>query len=288
MSTTAPPAYELHTPLGRPIPLLLDSPHSGTFYPEDFRANVPLALLRTAEDTHVDKLVASAVDVGAILLAANYPRAYIDCNRSAYDIDLAMLDQPWTLEAKPSDKARLGYGLIWRKLDSGEDIYDRKLSVAEVRSRIDRVHAPYWGALRKEAAYLRQKFGVLYHLNCHSMPARATYASHLARGTPHADIVLGDRDGSTCDPTFVELIAASFRKFGLTVKINDPYKGVEIVREIGHPQSNTHSVQVEVNRSLYMDEYTRERNEGFFQLQRAISEVLRSIAAFVNEKKLQT
>jgi N-formylglutamate deformylase len=287
MKTTSPPPYELSRPAGRQIALLLDSPHSGTYYPDDFAACAPLSLLRTAEDTYVEQLFASAVEAGATLLAANYPRAYIDCNRRSDDIDVTMLSDPWPTETSPSEKAKLGYGLIWKKLDSGESIYDRHLSVKELRSRIDRVYEPYWATLIREANDIHQKYGVLYHLNCHSMPAKATCASHLARGTPHADIVLGDRNGSTCDAEFVELTAEGFRRAGLSVKVNDPYKGVEIVRALGRPAHNRHSLQVEVNRTLYMDENTRQKKSDFIHLQLTISGVLRSLATFVEEQAEQ-
>jgi N-formylglutamate deformylase len=281
VSMTTPPPFELFRPAVKPIPLLLDSPHSGTFYPEDFASSARLSLLRTAEDTHVERLFANAVHIGATLLVANYPRAYVDCNRRADDIDPLLLNEPWPNESHVSEKSKLGYGLIWRKLDSGVEVYDRRLSAAEIQSRIDRVYRPYWGALCSEADHLHQKFGVLYHLNCHSMPARATHASHLPFGTPHADIVLGDRDGTSCDRALVELMASSFKAAGLSVKINDPYKGVEIVRAMGNAAHKKHSIQIEINRALYMDENTRETHRGFAELQQSIDKMLRTVAAYV-------
>jgi N-formylglutamate deformylase len=266
-----PPPFALRRPERAAIPLLLDSPHSGTFYPEDFRASAPLAALRTAEDTHVEALFADAVGLGATLICANYPRAYIDCNRRSDDIDEVLLDAAWPKAVSPSDKTKLGYGLVWRRLDDGSDIYSRKLDVREIQARIDCVHTPYWSALVGEADRLHRRFGVLYHLNCHSMPSRATCASHLPRGTPHADVVLGDRDGSTCDPAFVDALTHAFRAQGFSVKINDPYKGVEIVRAIGRPRERRHSVQIEINRALYMNEATRERSAQFDTLRAALN-----------------
>jgi N-formylglutamate deformylase len=286
-----PPPFVLRRPERAPIPLLLDSPHSGTFYPEDFRASAPLAALRTAEDTHVEALFADAVQLGATLLCAHYPRAYIDCNRRIDDIDESLLDAAWPTTISPSDKTKLGYGLVWRRLDDGSDIYSRKLGVHEIQARIDRVYTPYWNALVHEADQLHRRFGVLYHLNCHSMPSHATCASHLPRGTPHADIVLGDRDGSTCDPAFVDALAKAFRAQGFSVKINDPYKGVEIVRALGRPRERQHSVQIELNRALYMNETTRERSGEFEALRalldRALTRVISEVFS-IDHKKLSS
>jgi N-formylglutamate deformylase len=210
MITTLVDAYSLHLPSVEAIPLLLDSPHSGTHYPEDFAVSANRDTLRTAEDTHVEALFSHAPSIGATLLCARYPRTYIDCNRRVDDIDESMLDGTWPGKVNASEKTKLGYGLVWRLLDDGEDIYSRKLSIGELQHRIACAYAPYWAALRNEAARLHERFNVLYHLNCHSMPSVATCASSLPRGTPHADVVIGDRDGTTSEPVFVDLLASAF------------------------------------------------------------------------------
>jgi N-formylglutamate deformylase len=279
------PPFTLLRPSQHALPLLLDSPHSGTFYPDDFAAAVPIDALRTAEDTHVDVLFADAVDLGATMLCANYPRAYIDCNRSEHDIDTSMLSDAWHRAVDVSEKTKLGYGLIWRKLDDGRDIYSRRLTAAEVKSRIDNVYRPYWRALLDEAQHLHRKFGTLFHFNCHSMPSRATHASHLPQGTPHADIVLGDRLGSTCAPWVIDALDAAFRAQGLQVKRNDPYQGVEIVRALGRPREHFHSIQIEINRALYMNEATRERNAAFAPMAQLIHGVLQQFMDEISQQK---
>lgn len=263
------------------LPLVLDSPHSGTWYPPDFAAAQPLAALRSAEDTHVDALFASATQYGATLVAAEFPRCYIDCNRTLDDIDASLLMSPWPSPLSASNKSTLGYGLVWRKLDDGSDIYDRQLSVDEVQTRITTCYVPYWRALRKAISSLRDRYGVVWHLNCHSMPSHATHASHLPLGTPHADIVLGDRDGRTCDRALRDMLSTAFRAAGLSVRHNDPYKGVALVNTFGNPAANCHSIQIEVNRALYMDEQTREPNAGYATLRLVIEQVLRQVAGFV-------
>ena len=135
--------FSLTSPAGRVVPLVLDSPHSGTDYPEDFRSAVARAVLRQAEDSFVDELYAGGPELGATLIAARFPRSYIDPNRSLLDIDASIMDAPWPGPAVPSRKTQLGIGLIWRVLDSGEPIYARKLSVDEVKQRIVRYHQPY-------------------------------------------------------------------------------------------------------------------------------------------------
>ncbi len=272
-----PSPFTLLRPTQSALPLLIDSPHSGTFYPGDFAAKATLTNLRTAEDTHVDTLFASAVDLGATLLCANYPRAYIDCNRGERDIDISIISDTWNSVVEASEKTKLGYGLIWRKLDDGSDIYSRRLTAEEVQRRIDQVYRPYWRALTDEVKRLRQEFGLLIHFNCHSMPSRATRASALPHGTPHADVVLGDRGGSTCAPWVIDALATAFQAHGLQVKRNDPYQGVEIVRAIGRPLERCHSVQIEINRALYMDEGTRERGPSYRQVEQLIHRVLQQV-----------
>jgi N-formylglutamate deformylase len=266
------------------IPLVLDSPHSGTAYPEDFRAMQPVAALRTAEDTHVDALFSHAPKVGATLISAAFPRCYVDCNRTVGDIDASMLSAAWPHAVNVSEKTRLGYGLIWRRLDDGSMIYDRQLSVEEVQARIEHCYAPYWKALRDEVELMREAFGVAYHLNCHSMPSHATHASHLALGTAHADVVLGDRDGSTAEPAFVDCIEHAFRRAGLRVVRNDPYKGVALVEAFGTPSSHSHSVQIEINRSLYMNESTRAPNDNFAATQQAVGVMLQDVARWIAQR----
>jgi N-formylglutamate amidohydrolase len=260
--------------------MLLDSPHSGTDYPDDFGHNIAVARLREAEDTHVEKLFAPWVTDGATLIAARFPRSYIDCNRAADDIDVQVLDAPWTGAINPSRKAALGKGLIWRCMDDGTPIYTRKLAAHEVHSRIARCWQPYWRELAAQAARIRSAHGKLFHINCHSMPSRAaafaTDAQHKV-GAPHPDFVVGDRDGTTCDQGFSLFVTKFLRARGYRVTLNDPYKGVEIVRVLGQPCDGQHSLQLEVNRRLYMDESTRELHVGFEQVRRVLAELWREL-----------
>jgi N-formylglutamate deformylase len=274
--------FEVFEPEGRFAPLVLDSPHSGTHYPEDFLPAVPLEALRQAEDSFVDELYASAPSMGATLVAARFPRSYIDPNRSILDIDTSLLEGTWPGPAIASRKTELGIGLIWRLLDSGESIYGRKLSVDEVKRRIVDYHQPYQKAVKDALDHAHAHFGAVWHLNCHSMPAVSGRISEEGPGRARADFVLGDRDGTTCDLEFTALVAGILRDMGYDVKINDPYKGVELVRAFSDPKSRRHSLQIEVNRRLYMDERTRERSRDFSllreNLDRLVSEIVRYAA----------
>jgi N-formylglutamate amidohydrolase len=284
MTRPLPTAFTITEPTGHHVPLVLDSPHSGSDYPEDFRFAVPLEALRNAEDSYVDELYAAAPAVGATLVAARFPRSYIDPNRSLLDIDASLLDGAWPGPAIPSRKTELGIGLIWRILDSGEPIYGRKLTVEEVRNRIVRYHQPYQKAVKEALDQAHAHFGAVWHLNCHSMPALSSRISEEGPGKPRADFVLGDRDGTTCEPEFTALVAESLRGMGYDVKVNDPYKGVELVRAFSDPKAGRHSLQVEVNRRLYMDEKSRVRSADFADLKASLDKLLAGIARYAAER----
>jgi N-formylglutamate amidohydrolase len=259
------------------VPLLLDSPHSGTVYPPDFDHAIARAALRDAEDTHVDTLYRPCVGLGATLLAAQFPRSYIDCNRAASDIDTVLLDGPWPGPITPSRKTELGKGLVWRCLDDGTPIYQRRLQPAEVAQRIEGCWQPYWDQLQRLASALRAAHGRLYHINCHSMPSQRGLMAIDGPSTAQADFVIGDRDGSTCAPEFARFVAHFLRQRGWKVAYNDPYKGVEIIRVLGQPGKHCHSIQLEINRRLYLDESSRALLREHVALQSLLQELCAAV-----------
>jgi N-formylglutamate amidohydrolase len=277
-------AFTLAAPSGPMVPLVLDSPHSGTEYPEDFLFGVTLEELRQAEDSYVHELYDRGPAAGATLIAARFPRSYIDPNRSLLDIDTSLLDAPWPGPAIATRKTELGIGLIWRVLDSGAPIYRRKLTVDEVKRRIVRYHQPYQRAVKDALDHAHDHFGAVWHLNLHSMPSVSSRISEEGPGKPRADFVLGDRDGTTCEPEFTAFVAQALRGMGYEVKINDPYKGVELVRAFSDPKAGRHSLQVEVNRRLYMDEATRARSAGFEALRRDLAKLVDAVASYAAER----
>lgn len=271
-----------HGPAAAAVPLVLDSPHSGREFPPDFDAAVSEFDLREGEDCFVDELYAPAAEAGVPLLAAQFPRTYLDPNRHRGDVDLDLLEGGvWPHEHVPSGKARIGKALIWRTLDDGRPIYARKLAVAEVAARIERCHAPYHRRLRDLLDATHRRFGVVYHINCHSMPAVGGKMGEGGAGKPRAEFVLGDRDGSTCDPAFTEFVRATLTALGYEVAVNDPYKGVELVKAYSEPAARRHSLQVEINKKLYMDEATRTRHDGFARLQADLGRLVEAITDYI-------
>lgn len=273
--------YVLKTPTAPAIPLVCDSPHSGVIYPADFDVQVPISLLRSGEDTFVNELWASIPDVGGTLLAANFPRTYIDPNRDVTDIDPDMLAEPWPATLSPTEKSsQLGHGLLWR-LVRGQPIYDRKLWVLEVENRIGSYYQPYHDALKAQIEAAVAEFGCVWHLNLHSMPSDTYEMLGITPDAPLADFVLGDRDGTTCDPTLLGIIEDFLRAAGHTVARNDPFKGVALIERVGRPHENRNSVQIEINRKLYMNETTYEKTEGFDELKDTLESLSLHIAQFV-------
>lgn len=248
-------------------PLVLDSPHSGRVMPVDFDTLCSVAELRDGEDCFIDELYLPAIASGVPLLAAQFPRTYIDPNRHAGDIDLDLLDGPWPHAWVPSGKAAIGKALLWRTLDDGRPLYARRLTVAEVAARIERYHRPYHARLKSLLDAAHQRFGCVHHINCHSMNDVSGAMGQGGAGVKRADIVLGDRDGTTCAPEFTAFVRDTLAGLGYDVKVNDPFKGVELVRAYAEPAAGRHSLQLEVNKRLYMEERSLEKSAGFATLQ---------------------
>jgi N-formylglutamate amidohydrolase len=267
----------LAAPRRAAAPAVFDSPHSGTRYPDDFATVLAPEILRRAEDAHVDELYRAAPDHGAPLLAALFPRSYIDPNRVLADLDSGLLAEPWPEPLAPTDKTRRGQGLIWRRAPPDHPLYDRRLTVAEVRHRIDAFYRPYHTALAGLLDAAHAQFGCVWHVNCHSMPSISTEMSPEGPGKARPDFVLGDRDGASCAPEFTHLVGATLSGLGYRVAVNDPYKGAELVRAYADPAAGRHSLQIEIKRALYMDEATFERNDGFARLQADLTRVVAAV-----------
>jgi N-formylglutamate deformylase len=262
--------FALHAPTTEGLPLVYDSPHSGRYYPEDFHFKPPLGLMRRGEDAYVDELIADAPGSGVTVLLANYPRVYVDANREHDDIDEALLAEPWPGTLRPTGKSRRGLGLIRRDIVPGVEVHAEKLTVAEVRWRLDNVYWPYHQALRAELDRVRAQFGFVWHIDWHSMKSVGN------KMTPdgarrRADFVVGDLDGASAERDLVEIIVGSLRDFGYRVALNDPYRGAAIVRRSAAPERGFHSVQIEINRALYLDEAAVERSAGFEKLRADIA-----------------
>ena len=270
-------AYTLRRPWpGTELPIVLDSPHSGTEEPQGWDTALNAIERRGFEDCFVDQLYANAPAHGATLLAARFPRLYIDPNRTLEDIDEAMLDAPWPGPVKPSPKTALGFGLITRVMRE-RPVYARKLTVAEVQHRIATCWRPYHEALWRTLDETHARHGCLWHLNVHSMGDDAYQTLKLPE-KPLADVVLGDLDGTTADEPTMALIETVLRDHGYSVARNDPFKGVEIIRRSGRPAEGRRALQIELKKSRYMDNATLQAHEGFGPLKTALDAMLAALA----------
>ena len=280
----------VHPARGEVLPIVCDSPHSGTAYPEDFGAVVPMSLLRRGEDTHVAALWERWPEFGATLLEATFPRTYVDPNRNESDLDPAQIEGEWPVPLSPSIKTQQGLGLIWQRISKAgvaTPLYERKRTVAEVQHRIANYWRPYHAALAQAIDDSVSRFGRVWHLNLHSMPNDVYQRLGRSDAPPLADFVLGDRDGTTCAPEFIHLVGDTLKGFGYSVAYNEPYKGVELIGRIGQPQLNRHSMQIEIRRPVYMDEDTREPNAGFEPLRRHFAGLMQVLADYVRQQMIR-
>lgn len=274
LSSAAP--YRLRRPVRQTVPLVFASPHSGANYPPEFLAQSrldPLAL-RKSEDSFVDELFAAAPGFGAPLLAADFPRVYCDVNREPWEMDPQMFEgplPPWVNTSSPRVSA--GLGTIARIVTSGETVYRGRLTFAEAEDRVRRCWQPYHQALNTLIEETRAIFGVCLLIDCHSMPA------HPAQAANPPDFILGDAHGTTCAQRVTRTAEDVLVGMGYRVRRNDPYAGGYVTRHYGRPREGVHALQIEVARSLYMDEKRIERRPGIAALTRDISRLVARLAA---------
>jgi len=249
------------------VPVVFASPHSGLQYPVDFVAAsaLELATLRKSEDCYVDALFAYAPALGAPLLRALYPRAYLDVNREAYELDPEMFADPLPAFVNTtSARVAAGLGTIARIVASRREIYRDKLTFSDAQQRIDGVYKPYHHALRDLVSAAWNRFGFCVLVDCHSMPS--TGLPNMADGTRGIDIVLGDRGSMSCAPVLTDTIEASLANLGYRVTRNNPYAGGFTTQHYGDPTNGVHVIQIEINRAIYMDEVTLQARGAFARL----------------------
>ena len=270
------PAFEVLAPARRTLPFVLNSPHSGNLYPGDFLAASRLdgVAIRRSEDSYVDELVEPAAGLGAPLMRANFPRAYLDVNREPYELDPKMFDGTLPTYANVrSVRVAGGLGTIARIVSESEEIYAGPFPVEQALARIDAVYKPYHRGLRQLVMDTRTGFGVAVLIDCHSMPS--TVRGGHARIRP--DIVLGDRYGTSCASELTDLTAQLLTRRGYSVSRNKPYAGGFITEHYGQPGRGLHAMQLEINRCLYMDERTLEKSGGFGRLRGDLAALVRDL-----------
>tara|TARA_R110002072_G_scaffold4706_17_gene32939 strand:+ start:1898 stop:2755 length:858 start_codon:yes stop_codon:yes gene_type:complete len=276
-------AVRFSPPQGQALPVVFDSPHSGTDYPSDFNCSLDPLLLRQAEDAFIDEIFSAAPGQGAPLIAATFPRSYIDPNRATEDLDPTQINGGWDLPTTPGPKTERGIGLVWTRLMGLHALYDRRLTRAEVLHRIETCWRPYHRRLQQTLDNTYAAHGTVWHVNCHSMPAMGNVNTEDGP-VPRAQFVLGDRDGTTCAPEFTAMIETVLRDLGYDVKRNDPYKGVELVRRYANPAENRHAIQIEINRGLYLDEARVEKNGNFDRLKGDVDRLVAEICAWAKAR----
>ena len=275
--------FEILAPAQWVSPIVYNSPHSGSFSPEEFLHQSRLSenALRQSEDSFVDELFQSCLDQGAPLLRSKVSRSYIDLNREPYELDPRMFleDLPGYMNSG-SPRVASGLGTIPKIVAEGEEIYRGKIKLSDAMERINKIYRPYHRTLAAllEEVYGATQFSLL--MDCHSMPSSAV-RNLKSHHEPQIDIVLGDRYGSSCNRELSSEIEKMFAAEGFHVVRNRPYAGGFITETHGSPQHNRHALQIEINRALYMDETRIEKNRGFAQVKAAIARVLKALSMFL-------
>ena len=286
--------YHVTKPRTREVPVIFDSPHSGRDYPDDFGYACDFDMLRRAEDNDVDHLFDTVADVGGTLLCALFPRCYIDTNRAEDDIDVDLLSEKWPGPLRPSMRSYAGIGLIRRLVRPGVPVYDKQLSVRAIQHRIHNYYHPYHACLKHLIDDAHYRYGQVWHINCHSMPSAAAMTLPARGPFPAAptvppvfpaqpDFVLGDRDGTSCDIAFTHALRDFLRGLGYKVSVNNPYKGVELVRRYADPARGRNSIQIEINKALYWDEVKNKRNKNYNALKDDIDKLVTFSANYAEQ-----
>lgn len=276
----SPRPFHLHLPREITSAAVFSSPHSGRDYPERFIAASVLdsRSLRSSEDAYVDQLFSGCLAHGSPMLAASAPRAFVDLNRGADELDPAIVQGARVSGLNP--RVASGLGVIPRVVSEGRAIRSGKISMQEARSRLDGFYHPYHEQLRDLLDTARRAFGEVLLLDCHSMPHEALIQSAGLFGrTP--DIVIGDRFGSSCGPDFVARLEGFFRDEGFRTARNAPFAGAHITQHYGRPSSDQHVIQIEVDRGLYLDEKRVEPSADFDAVRRRLNRVVARICGMM-------
>jgi N-formylglutamate amidohydrolase len=273
----SPPFEVIEPPVWR-APIIFNSPHSGSVYPPDFLAasRIDLAGLRRSEDSFMDELIGGLSDRGFPTVRVNFPRSYVDVNREPYELDPRMFSGRLPSFANTrSMRVAGGLGTIPRVVGDGQEIYRERLSVDDALSRIEALYKPYHRALRRLINKAHQAFGTVIVVDCHSMPSIG-----ISRDEPRRpDVVIGDRYGTSCAPLLPDVVEDTMAGLGYSIGRNKPYAGGFITEHYGNPASGLHTIQLELNRAIYMDERKRERGPRFNQVMADFAALAAALAA---------
>ncbi len=272
------PPFRLLAPREQLAPFVFCSPHSGSVYPRAFLQSSRLdpLTLRKSEDCFVDDLFAPVADLGAPLLAARFPRAYLDVNREPYELDPELFADALPSHANTqSVRVVGGLGTIARIVADGEEIYTDRLEVAQAMARIECLYKPFHAALADLIDGTRKRFGYVVLIDCHSMPSTSSGQA----GSNRPDFVLGDRFGASCDSRLTRSAREVLVGLGHEVQLNRPYAGGFITEHYGRPSHGIHALQIEINRALYLDEATLQPTAGFNALRKDLMHLATTLFA---------
>lgn len=271
------PPFAIDEPSEHTLPFVFNTPHSGSVYPPAFLAasRLDALVLRRSEDAYVDRLFAPVVDLGAPLMRANFPRAYLDVNREPYELDPRMFDGRLpSFSNTRSMRVAGGLGTVPRVVADGHEIYRGRLPVEDAIARIEDLYKPYHRSLRGLVQRTARTFGHAILIDCHSMPSTSLAREEDSK----AEFVLGDRFGTSCAPVLTAAVEHHLRARGFRVLRNKPYAGGFITEHYGEPNIGRHTLQIEINRSIYMNETTLAMTQGFSDLVWMLREVVKAVA----------
>ena len=268
-----PGLFLRHEPDGNPAPLLVDVSRSGREYPAEYRSPLSFTTVHDNVSMYVDELWTGAPAAGGVLLYCCFPNTWVDVNRSESDMDPAVMDGKWPKELKPTARTLEGLGLIKTKSRYGEPFQERKLTVAEIEERLASWYRPYHAELKRLIDALHGRFGALRQISCHCMSAVGA-PTHPDAGKPRADFCVSDLKGKTASREAMALVVDTLKSYGYSVSVNDPYIGNELIDRHGNPARGIDSIQVEINKKLFMDAKTFRKTAGFGRLKADLDRLL--------------
>jgi len=268
-----PGLFLRYEPTAAPAPLLVDVSRSGREYPNEYRSPLPFTTVHDNVSMHVEDLWAGAPAAGGVLLYCCFPNTWVDVNRNESDMDPAVVDGRWPRELKPTPRTLEGLGLIKTRSRFGEPFQERKLTVAEIEERLDAYYRPYHAELKRLVDALRERFGVLRQISCHCMSAVGA-PTHPDAGNERADFCVSDLKGRTASRETMALVVDTLKRYGYSVSVNDPYIGNELIGRHGDPARGVDSIQIEINKKLFMDTRTFRKTPGFGKLKADLDRLL--------------
>ena len=278
MIVAQPGLYLRHEPAAAAVPLIVDVSRSGREYPQEYRSPLPFTTVHDNVSMYVEDLYRGAPLAGATLLYCSFPNTWIDVNRDELDMDPVVVDGAWPVALKPTPRTLEGLGLIKSKSRYGEPFQERKLAVAEIEERLAKYYRPYHAELKRIVEDLYARFGVVRQISCHCMSAVGA-PTHPDAGRPRPDFCVSDLKGRTTSPEFLALVVDTLKGMGYGVNVNDPYVGNVLIGRHGNPARGVDSVQIEVNKKLFMDTQTFRAAAGLEKLKADIDKLLRLVAA---------